>query len=278
MPRDDAARPTPRLVGSSAFLVQSAALDRGADAGTKNTGAAAAARSALADRNAAGIGLLRHGRPAQAAEARQAEETLRAVVSDCVLALGPQDPDTLIAVGNWAVAHAQAGYVMEAVELLETNLASRALVFGDRHPRTLDARDALGTGLRLAGRAAEATQVHALVGDQRGSVLGRDHPDTLVSRLGLALDIADAGDLDQAAGELNWLLHARTALRPDHPLSTAIWIAAADIALALGWIDRAVSQLQLAYAATEALQGPAHPETVALWTELTAAVAERDAG
>lgn len=264
---DDRNRPRQPGIGGSAFLVQSAALGRAFDAGARPSGAAAAARLGLAERNAAAISLLRRDRTVEAAEA------LREVVADCTAALGPDDPDTVVAAGNLAVAHARAGELVEAVDLFEANLTSRAAVFGDDHPRTLDARDALATGLRLVGRADDAAHLHTLVASQRARTLGPDHPDTLVSRLGLALDLADAGDLDEAAAELDQLLHGHTDLGARHPLTTAVRVVAADVALALGWLDHAATQLQLACSASEAVHGRAHPDTAALRAELAEVVA-----
>jgi hypothetical protein len=250
----------------SAFLAQSAALGRVLDGGQQDS--AAVGWLELAERNAAGVDLVHQDR------ADEAAETFHDVVADCVEALGPRHPDTLVAAGNMAVAQACAGRLAEAVGLLEANLASRVAVFGDRHPRTLDARDALGTMLRLSGRTADAAAVHSLVARQRAHALGPDHPDTLVSRLGLALDGAEAGDLGPSFAALERLLHdAETIFGPRDYLTTVVRAAAADVALALGRVDHAVTQLQLARSAMEWMRGPAHPDTVALRVELADAVA-----
>jgi hypothetical protein len=252
----------------SAFLAQSAALDQGLDIGHPDAAAPALGRPGLAERNAAGIDLLRQERAVEAAEA------LLEVVAECAETLGPEHPDTLVAAGNLAVAYACAGRLAEAVGVLEVNLVSRVGVFGDGHPRTLDARDTLGTMLRLAGRAADAAVLHSQVARQRAHALGPGHPDTLVSRLGLALDAAEAGDLGPSAAALDRLLHdADAALGSRHHLTTVVRAAAADVALALGRVEQAVAQLQLAFAATESVHGPTHPDTVALRAELANAVA-----
>jgi hypothetical protein len=271
VPADNGGPARPGWLDTSAFLLQSAELARGLGADAQDSEVATVARSGLAERNTAGIALLREARPGDAVVA------LDGVVADCEVALGPQDPDTLIAAGNRAVAHAWAGQSAEAILQIEKNLTERAQVFGERHPRTLDALDALGTGLRMAGRPAEAAPTHALAAEHRAHVLGTGHPDTLVSRLGLALDLADAGSLDRAAEELDRLLHADIPLGSRHPVTTAVRIAAADVALALGWVDHAVTQLQLALAATESTYGGAHPTAVALRAELDAVAAERGA-
>jgi hypothetical protein len=258
-----------RFKGSS-FLAQSAALNRAFDAGRQDDAAPVAGWEKLAERNAAGVDLLRQDRAVEAATA------FRDVVADCSETLGPEHPDTLVATGNLAVAHAHAGQLAEAMGLLEVNLASRVAVFGDVHPRTLDARDTLGTMLRLVGRAADAAVVHALVVRQRALALGPEHPDTLVSRLGLALDAAEAGSLDPSAAALAQLLNdADAAFGPRHDLTTIIRAAAAAVALALGQVDQAVKQLQMAYSAAESVHGPAHRDAVALRAELADAMAAR---
>lgn len=261
----------PRLLGGSAFLVESAAFSRGSgriDAG----GAAGAAHLELRDRNAAAVDLLRNR---HAGEAGAADGALLAVAGDCARALGPHHPDTLIAAGNRAVGRALAGRPAEALELLEANLAAREVVFGAVHPRTLDARDALGTVLRLVGRFADARSVHAQVVEQRRAALGAHHPDTVVSRLGLALDHAESGHLDAAAADLQDLLRACVTLGACHPVTRAVRLADADVALARGLVDRGVKQLQLACAATGTALGRYHPDAVALHAELRAVLAER---
>src|SRR5918997_4650368 len=117
----------------SAFLAQSAALHQALGGARQHSPAVRWLE--LAERNAAGVDLVHQDR------ADEAVEAFHGVVADCAGALGPQHPDTLVAAGNMAVAHACAGRLAEAVGLLEANLASRVAVFGDGHPRTLDARD-----------------------------------------------------------------------------------------------------------------------------------------
>ncbi len=256
----------------SAFLAQSAALDGAPDPAPQDDPAPVARWTELAERNAAGVDLLRQDRADEAADA------LHDVVTDCAETLGPQHPDTLVAAGNLAVAHAYAGRLADAVGLLEVNLAARAAVLGDEHPRTLDARDTLGTVLRLSGRAADAALLHSQVASQRTQVLGPTHSDTLVSRLGLVLDAADVGDFGWCAGALDQLLpDTDAALGPRHHLTTHVRATTAAVALALGRVDHAVTQLQLACLAAESVHGPAHPDTVALRAELAEAVSARSA-
>jgi hypothetical protein len=71
-----------RFKGSS-FLAQSAALNRALDAGGQDDRAAVAGREKLAERNAAGVDLLRQERAVDATTA------LRDVVDDCSETLGP---------------------------------------------------------------------------------------------------------------------------------------------------------------------------------------------
>jgi hypothetical protein len=54
-------------------------------------------------------------------------------------------------------------------------------------------------------------------------------------------------------------------------------VAAADVALALGRVDQAVTQLRMACMMTESVHGPTHPESMALRAELAKALAEQSA-
>ncbi|OLS97453.1 hypothetical protein BJF90_09920 [Pseudonocardia sp. CNS-004] len=96
--------------------------------------------------------------------------------------------------------------------------------------------------------------------------------------MALALDGAEAGELGPASEALDQLLHdAATAFGPQDYMTAVVRAAAADIALALGRVDHAVTQLQLACSDTESVRGPAHPDTLALRAELADAVAIRSA-
>ena len=70
------------------------------------------------------------------------------VLADRERTLGPDDPDTLAARNNLAVAYQTAGRIDEAIALHEQALADRERVLGPDHPGTLNSRSNLAVPTR----------------------------------------------------------------------------------------------------------------------------------
>ena len=117
------------------------------------------------------------------------------VLADRERALGPDDPDTLAARNNLAVAYQTAGRIDEAIALHEQALADRERVLGPDHPATLNSRSNLAVAYQATGRTDAAITLHQQVLADRERVLGPDHPDTDSSRNNLANACRAAGRL-----------------------------------------------------------------------------------
>jgi tetratricopeptide (TPR) repeat protein len=117
------------------------------------------------------------------------------VLADRERALGPDDPDTLAARNNLAVAYQTVGRIDEAIALHEQALADRERVLGPDHPGTLNSRSNLAVAYQAAGRTDAAIALHQQVLADRERVLGPDHPDTDSSRNNLANACRAAGRL-----------------------------------------------------------------------------------
>ena len=117
------------------------------------------------------------------------------VLADRERTLGPDDPDTLAARNNLAVAYQTAGRIDEAIALHEQALADRERVLGPDHPGTLNSRSNLAVAYQAAGRTDAAIALHKQVLADRERVLGPDHPDTDSSRNNLANACRAAGRL-----------------------------------------------------------------------------------
>jgi tetratricopeptide (TPR) repeat protein len=115
------------------------------------------------------------------------------VLADRERLLGPDDPDTLAARNNLAVAYQAAGRTDEAITLHEQALADRERVLGPDHPATLNSRSNLAVAYQAAGRTDEAITLHQQVLADRERVLGPDHPDTDSSRNNLVRACQAAG-------------------------------------------------------------------------------------
>jgi tetratricopeptide (TPR) repeat protein len=139
------------------------------------------------------------------------------LLADHERVLGDQ-PDTLTARNNLAIAYRMAGRTAEAITLHEQNLADQERVLGTDHPDTLRTRNNLATAYGAVGRTAEAITLHEQNLADQERVLGTDHPHTLNTRNNLALDYQDAGRTAEAITlhEQN-LADRERVLGADHP-------------------------------------------------------------
>ena len=100
--------------------------------------------------------------------------------------LGPEHPDTLMAMNNLANSYDDAGRRDEALKLREEVLALRRKVIGPEHPDTLVAMNNLANSYDEAGRRDEALKMREEVLALRRKVIGPEHPDTLLAMHNLA--------------------------------------------------------------------------------------------
>jgi tetratricopeptide (TPR) repeat protein len=132
--------------------------------------------------------------------------------------LGPEHPDTLLAMNNLAETRRDLGDLDGARQLHEQALASCRQVLGEDHPNTLTSMSNLALTLAALGNLDGARELHLQTFAARRRVLGDDHPDTLSSMNNLAEVRRALGDLDGARTLLEQALAGRQrALGDDHP-------------------------------------------------------------
>jgi tetratricopeptide (TPR) repeat protein len=135
--------------------------------------------------------LARQGRPAESEKlARETFETRRRV-------LGPEHPDTLIAMANLAYTLEQRHWfdgetrpLSEAEELSSKALAIQRHLLGPEHPDTLNSSIYLAMSLALQGRYLEAAKLEQETLAIQRRVLGPEHANTLITMNNLAMDLA----------------------------------------------------------------------------------------
>ena len=178
--------------------------------------------------------------------------------------LGPDDPRTLAARGNLAVAYQSAGRLDQAVLLFEQVLAAHEHVLGPDHPGTLAARNNLAGAYESAGRPDEAIDLFERTLEDRKRALGENHPDILTLRNNLAFAYRSAGKLDQAIDLYEQNLEDREhLLGPDHPDTLTSRDNLASIYRSAGKLDQAIDLYEQNLADRKRFLGLDHPHTLA---------------
>ena len=178
--------------------------------------------------------------------------------------LGPDDPRTLAARGNLAVAYQSAGRLDQAVLLFEQVLAAHEHVLGPDHPGTLAARNNLAGAYESAGRPDEAIDLFERTLEDRKRALGENHPDILTLRNNLAFAYRSAGRLDKAIPLFKRNLEDRKRiLGPDHPDTLTSRDNLASIYRSAGRLDEAIDLYEQNLTDRERILGLDHPHTLA---------------
>ena len=177
--------------------------------------------------------------------------------------LGPDDPRTLAARGNLAVAYQSAGRLDQAVLLFEQVLAAHEHVLGPDHPGTLAARNNLAGAYESAGRPDEAIDLFKRNLEDRKRALGENHPDILTLRNNLAFAYRSAGRLDEAIDLFKRNLEDREhLLGSDHPDTLTSRNNIASAYRSAGRLDEAIDLFERTLEDREHLLGPDHPDTL----------------
>ncbi len=133
-------------------------------------------------------------------------------------ALGPDDAETLRAGHNLAAMQIAMGDGKGSEARLVDVVARRAKRFGEDHPLTIASRGALAEAIWRQDRAAEALPLARANQAAYSRMLGDRHLLTLRSTRGLAVNLAAAGQPEEALVMWERLLPvAREVLGPTHP-------------------------------------------------------------
>ena len=176
--------------------------------------------------------------------------------------LGPDHPDTVIALVNLAYAYWRLGRHSEALPLQQRALEMAEATLGPSHPNTAIRLNNLAGTYRELERLDEALPLLQRSLQITETTFGPSHPDTAVQLDNLAITYCELGRPDEALPlEQRALQITETALGPDHP-STAIRLN--NLAVThrdLGQTDEALPLQQRALQITETALGPNHPST-----------------
>lgn len=173
------------------------------------------------------------GRPEQEIISVQlsAEEIRTMRARSAIDTLGPEHPDTLVALRELAEALLSVpGRGAEAVELYQHVARTQWTTLGERHEETLRTSAELAGALHTTGQLSLAETAWRDTFRAQAETLGRDHPDTLRSATRLAAVLQDLGRAPEAEPLVGDVLARRVRqLGRDHPdvLSTTNAHAAA---------------------------------------------------
>ncbi|MFJ4853571.1 tetratricopeptide repeat protein [Streptomyces sp. NPDC088730] len=177
--------------------------------------------------------------------------------------LGPDHPDTLVALDDLAAAYGDTGRAQEALRLGERVAEARTRVLGPEHPDTLDTLDNLAASYDDVGRTQEALRLREWVAGARTRVLGPDHPDTLEILDAITASYVATGRLFDAAELEERGIQARTrVLGAGHPDTLASVHDHAITYSLLGLHKEAAAMRERVAQARTGVLGPEHPDTL----------------
>mmetsp|Transcript_64364 Transcript_64364/g.112309 ORF Transcript_64364/g.112309 Transcript_64364/m.112309 type:complete len:493 (-) Transcript_64364:105-1583(-) len=212
--------------------------------------------------------------------------------------LGPEHPDTLRALNNYANAVGELGQLPELEPVQKEVLELRNRVLGPKHPDTIRALNEYTTTLDDLGRDMTAepcskdvlrrNQVSKVltdyikaqrkrfdhdveadiemmkqIWDRRHRILGVDHPDTIKSFLSYASTLGDLGHQDEAEPLKRQAFElSNLVLGPGHPQTLLALSSYADTLSQLGREADAEPLKKRVHGISRLAHGPEHPETV----------------
>ncbi|MCB1126557.1 MAG: tetratricopeptide repeat protein, partial [Verrucomicrobiae bacterium] len=152
--------------------------------------------------------------------------------------LGPEDPETIMAMNYVAFSERDLGRLDEAVKLWNEALQLGRRVAGPEHPDTLMMLHNLADGYVLAGRQQEALKLREELLPLRRRVLGPEHPDTIIAMEGLGRSRLACGHPEDGCGLLEEALALRRkVLGPKNPFTTKLLEDLGPAYLAAGRLD-----------------------------------------
>ena len=139
-------------------------------------------------------------------------------ISDEMVCLGSDDPNTLASLSLLASTYRDQGRRTEAEKLELQILKTKKKVLGVEHPSTLASMNNLALTYWNQGRWKEAEELEVQVLEIRKRVLGVEHPDTLQSMNNLASTYWDQGRWKEAEElEVQVLEMSKRVLGVEHP-------------------------------------------------------------
>ena len=174
--------------------------------------------------------------------------------------LGPDDPNTLSAINNLALAYEGAGRLPEAIALLERVRDVSIAKLGPDHVDTLTALANLAAFYARAKQIDRSVSLFEELLKRQEATLGRQHPNTQMTRSNLAFIYFDSNRPKEAIPLLEEVYRASKK----YPEFREIAPVLIDAYRKAGRANQALPLLEEKLAATKANLGPDHPETLSV--------------
>jgi serine/threonine protein kinase/tetratricopeptide (TPR) repeat protein len=178
-------------------------------------------------------------------------------------ALGPEHPDTLIALHNLAILFLSRSRFADAEPLIAQELEVRRRVLGPEHPGMLASMNSLAALYRALGQYDRAELLFVQIVEISPRVNGPDHPDTLMTMNNLASLYYSRGRYAEAEPLFTRSLESqRRSLGPEHPQTLLTMNNLGAVYRNQGRYAEAEPLLNRALAAERGALGPEHPQTL----------------
>lgn len=187
----------------------------------------------------------------------------------CKVLLGPDHPDTLTSMSDFATVLFARGDLEGAQRLNESVLESRIRILGEEHPLTLRSMSNLGFTLFGRGDLDGAEKVERRSIDAQMRSLGPEHPQTLLSLSNLAGSLRARGDFKGALSLQERVMEAQTrVLGAEHPDTVMSLSGIANTLRGMGDLGRAETIERRAMEISTRLFGMEHPTTLMMMNNL----------
>ncbi|HEX5748067.1 MAG TPA: toll/interleukin-1 receptor domain-containing protein [Archangium sp.] len=224
----------------------------------------------------ANLGLLMGSYLAERGALTQARDLGWEVLERVQDTLGPEHPDTLVAVNNLALTYRQLGDNASAIAYGERLVEVSRRVMGAAHPSTLTAMGNLAGALQDEGFLVRARELKEEVLEGKMWLLGPKHPETLVAMSNLARLLAEEEEFEEALElEEKCLQFSEEVLGPAHPDTLLAMGSLANILRSLDRLDEARALQERVLTAFLGTHGLHHPKTLVLQSELAATLSDK---
>lgn len=188
---------------------------------------------------------------------------------------GQQDPDTLCAMNDLAIAYHSLGDYHKAVVWGKKVYTLYSKVMGEEDPDAITALSNLALTYSEMGDYRKALELHKKGVSLCCKVLGQEHPDTLVSLCNLSCAYSELGEYQKVA-ELAEKVYALSCKihGEEHPFTLTALNNLAMNHSGLGNPEKALELHRQSYALTCKIHGEEHPETLIALNNLASAYHE----
>jgi len=193
----------------------------------------------------------------------QADEQFQKAYDLSLRYRGPDDPETLIALENLAIAKSGKGQITEAAQMEEKIVETMSRVAGPEDPKTLNAMQVLGVDYMRLGNAVKAEPLLKKVLGFQTRTLGPDNIDTIDTSDSLAKLYLNIHEGEKAEKLLaHGLDVCRRVYGPEHPYTLREMFGLANVYMDEENYAQAEPLLQEVLKGNTKMLGANHPNTV----------------